>query len=85
MGAVGEGDVALDDVALADLADVPIVGDAKEVAEDLLAAIDDPDPVIFFEPKRRYHDKGEVDVDAAVPPLSPARILRPGSYLDIRV
>ena len=27
-------------------------------------AIAHPDPVLFFEPKRRYWDKGEVDVDA---------------------
>jgi 2-oxoisovalerate dehydrogenase E1 component beta subunit len=44
-------------------------------------AIADPDPVIFFEPKRRYHDKGEVDVDAsaAPDPLYQARIARPGT------
>jgi 2-oxoisovalerate dehydrogenase E1 component beta subunit len=32
-------------------------------------AIAHPDPVLFFEPKRRYWDKGEVDVDAALAPL----------------
>jgi Pyruvate/2-oxoglutarate dehydrogenase complex, dehydrogenase (E1) component, eukaryotic type, beta subunit len=44
-------------------------------------AIADPDPVIFFEPKRRYHDKGEVDVDAsaAPDPLYQARVARPGT------
>ncbi len=44
-------------------------------------AIADPDPVIFFEPKRRYHDKGEVDLDAsaAPDPLYQARVARPGT------
>jgi len=44
-------------------------------------AIADPDPVIFFEPKRRYHDKGEVDLDAsaAPDPLYQARIARTGT------
>ncbi|NKX56644.1 alpha-ketoacid dehydrogenase subunit beta [Arthrobacter sp. E918] len=39
------------------------------------------DPVLFFEPKRRYHVKGEVDLEAdlaAAPPLEQARIERPG-------
>lgn len=38
------------------------------------------DPVVFLEPKRRYWDRGEVDVDAA-PDLPPdrARIARPGT------
>jgi len=44
-------------------------------------AIADPDPVIFFEPKRRYHDKGEVDLDASAAPdsLYQARIARHGT------
>ncbi len=44
-------------------------------------AITDPDPVIFLEPKRRYHDKGEVDVDAsaAPDPLYQARIAKLGT------
>jgi 2-oxoisovalerate dehydrogenase E1 component beta subunit len=39
------------------------------------------DPVIFFEPKRRYHVKGEVDLDASLddaPPLDGARVLTMG-------
>jgi 2-oxoisovalerate dehydrogenase E1 component beta subunit len=32
-------------------------------------AIAHPDPILFLEPKRRYWDKGEVDVDAALSPL----------------
>jgi 2-oxoisovalerate dehydrogenase E1 component beta subunit len=40
------------------------------------------DPVIFFEPKRRYWDKEEVDTDAdldAALPLESARVLVPGT------
>jgi pyruvate dehydrogenase E1 component beta subunit len=40
-------------------------------------AISLDDPVIFFEPKRRYWDKGEVDVSAAALPLDSAAVLRP--------
>jgi pyruvate dehydrogenase E1 component beta subunit len=36
------------------------------------------DPVIFFEPKRRYHEKGEVDLTAAPLPLHQARVVKPG-------
>lgn len=46
----------------------------------LRQAIALPDPVIFFEPKRRYWDKGEVKVDAEPDlPLHAARVLREGS------
>ncbi len=44
----------------------------------LRQAIDSDDPVIFFEPKRRYWGKDEVDVAAAPPPFDRARIVRPG-------
>ncbi|HEX3900306.1 MAG TPA: alpha-ketoacid dehydrogenase subunit beta [Mycobacteriales bacterium] len=37
------------------------------------------DPVIFFEPKRRYWDKAEVDVDAMPDSLWSARVARTGS------
>ncbi|MGW5075747.1 alpha-ketoacid dehydrogenase subunit beta [Rhodococcus sp. NPDC004095] len=43
-------------------------------------AIADDDPVVFFEPKRRYWDRGEVESDA--PPaldLYCARVARPGT------
>ena len=40
------------------------------------------DPVIFFEPKRRYWEKGEVDPAAEPPPLFTSRVLRPGSDAD---
>ena len=37
------------------------------------------DPVIYFEPKRRYYDRGEVDTTAPSLPLHRARIRRPGT------
>jgi len=47
-------------------------------------AIETDDPVIFYEPKRRYHEKGEVDLE--VPPaldLFSARTMREGSDLTL--
>ena len=42
-------------------------------------AIASPDPVIFFEPKRRYWDKAPIEPDlAAAPPLHQAKVVRPG-------
>jgi 2-oxoisovalerate dehydrogenase E1 component beta subunit len=44
-------------------------------------AIASDDPVIFFEPKRRYWEKGEVDLDIPLSqayPLHAARVVRPG-------
>jgi len=42
-------------------------------------AVASDDPIVFFEPKRRYHEKGEVD-DASTPiSLHQARVLRLGS------
>jgi len=41
------------------------------------------DPVIFLEPKRRYWDKGLLDVDAAPFPLFQARVVRPGSDVTV--
>jgi len=41
------------------------------------------DPVIFFEPKRRYWDKAEVDPDAAAAPLFSSRVVRHGSTLTL--
>ncbi len=54
-------------------------------------AIASPDPVLFFEPKGRYWDKGDVDLDvtvtAAVPDaaagMDRARVARPGTDLTI--
>ncbi|QLH23003.1 alpha-ketoacid dehydrogenase subunit beta [Streptomyces sp. Rer75] len=49
----------------------------------LQQAIGSDDPVIYFEPKRRYHDKGEVDTSAIPGPLHAARVVRPGSDLTL--
>jgi 2-oxoisovalerate dehydrogenase E1 component subunit beta len=56
-------------------------------------AIASPDPVLFFEPKGRYWEKGDVDLDAALqaphgaasghPGLDRARILRAGTDVTI--
>ncbi|MFF5794018.1 alpha-ketoacid dehydrogenase subunit beta [Paeniglutamicibacter sp. NPDC012692] len=51
----------------------------------LQQAIADDDPVIFLEPKRRYHQRGEVDLDAAPGEgsLYQARVVRPGCDLTL--
>ncbi|QLQ14549.1 MAG: alpha-ketoacid dehydrogenase subunit beta [Micropruina sp.] len=46
-------------------------------------AIASDDPVIFFEPKRRYHEKGEVDPDEQPMPLHQARVVKPGTDLTL--
>jgi 2-oxoisovalerate dehydrogenase E1 component beta subunit len=46
-------------------------------------AIDTDDPVIFFEPKRRYWEKGAVDPDAEPGPLFASRVVRRGSALTL--
>jgi pyruvate dehydrogenase E1 component beta subunit len=46
-------------------------------------AIESDDPVIFFEPKRRYWEKAEIDYDAAPPPLFSSRVLRAGSAVTL--
>ncbi|MES4907062.1 MULTISPECIES: alpha-ketoacid dehydrogenase subunit beta [unclassified Streptomyces] len=49
----------------------------------LQQAIDSDDPVIYFEPKRRYHDKSEVDTAAIPGPLHAARVARAGTDLTL--
>jgi len=48
-------------------------------------AIDSDDPIIFYEPKRRYHEKGEVDLTATEAPRSlfEATIARPGKDVTV--
>lgn len=48
----------------------------------LRQAIASDDPVLFFEPKRLYHHKGDVDLEAPLadaPPMGLARVVRSGS------
>jgi 2-oxoisovalerate dehydrogenase E1 component beta subunit len=50
----------------------------------LLSSIRDPDPVLFFEPKRIYRAaKGEVPEGEATVPLGEARIVRPGAHVSV--
>jgi len=42
-------------------------------------AVDCDDPVLFFEPKRRYYEKGQVDTTAEPAPLFTSRTLRTGT------
>jgi len=44
----------------------------------LQQAVASDDPVIFFEPKRRYWTKADVDTEATPAPLSGARVVRSG-------
>jgi 2-oxoisovalerate dehydrogenase E1 component beta subunit len=48
-------------------------------------AVESDDPIIFYEPKRRYHEKGEFDLTAtAAPrPLFKATIARPGEQVTL--
>jgi 2-oxoisovalerate dehydrogenase E1 component beta subunit len=46
-------------------------------------AIASNDPVMFFEPKRRYWQKGPVNLDTAPMPLHAARVLREGTSATI--
>lgn len=51
-------------------------GDAYWMIQQSIAS---PDPVIFFEPKRRYHEKGEVDESATPEPLHTGHVVREGT------
>jgi 2-oxoisovalerate dehydrogenase E1 component beta subunit len=50
----------------------------------LLASIRDPDPVLFFEPKRIYRAaKGDVPDGDYTVPLSKAKVVRPGKHVTL--
>jgi pyruvate dehydrogenase E1 component subunit beta len=50
----------------------------------LLASIRDPDPVMFFEPKRIYRAaKGEVPEGSYTVPLGKAKVARPGQHVTV--
>lgn len=58
------------------------VSNPQDAYRCLQQAIASDDPVIFFEPKRLYHHKGEVDLDSSLADAAPmglARIVREGS------
>ncbi len=60
---------------------VVAVSNPQDAFTVLQQAIASDDPVIFFEPKRLYHAKGEVDLDADIadaPPMGLARVARDG-------
>ena len=46
-------------------------------------AVASDDPIVFFEPKRRYWDKAEVDTAAVADPLWSARVAREGSDVTV--
>ena len=49
----------------------------------LRAAIADPDPVIYFEPKARYYQKQELTLPAGPLPLGQARIAKEGTAVTV--
>ncbi|WP_337006274.1 alpha-ketoacid dehydrogenase subunit beta [Microbacterium sp. LB12] len=58
------------------------VSNPEDAYRSLRQAIASDDPVIFFEPKRLYHHKGDVDLEASLadaPPMGLARVVRSGS------
>ncbi len=58
------------------------VSNPQDAYTCLRQAIASDDPVIFFEPKRLYHSKGEVDLEGALadaPPMGLARVAREGT------
>ncbi|QYM65897.1 alpha-ketoacid dehydrogenase subunit beta [Microbacterium sp. Se5.02b] len=58
------------------------VSNPEDAYRSLRQAIASDDPVIFFEPKRLYHHKGDVDLDAPLadaPPMGLARVVRNGT------
>jgi 2-oxoisovalerate dehydrogenase E1 component beta subunit len=46
-------------------------------------AVASDDPIIFFEPKRRYHERAEVEESATPVPLHAARVVRPGTEVTL--
>jgi pyruvate dehydrogenase E1 component beta subunit len=46
-------------------------------------AVASDDPILFFEPKRRYHERTEVDESATPAPLHSARVVRSGTEVTL--
>lgn len=65
---------------------VVAVSNPQDAYTMLRQAIASDDPVVFFEPKRLYHSKGEVDLDGDVAdaaPLGLARVVREGTDVTV--
>ena len=65
---------------------VVAVSNPDDAYRSLRQAIASDDPVVFFEPKRLYHHKGEVDLEAPLadaPPMGIARVVRPGTDVTV--
>ncbi|MFK4789745.1 alpha-ketoacid dehydrogenase subunit beta [Microbacterium sp. ZW T5_56] len=61
---------------------VVAVSNPQDANVMLQQAIASDDPVVFLEPKRLYHTKGDVDLDANLADAAPmglARVVRPGT------
>jgi 2-oxoisovalerate dehydrogenase E1 component beta subunit len=56
---------------------------AQDAHDMLLEAIASDDPVVFFEPKRRYWEKSELDVDAAPATTFSSVVRRPGTDVTV--
>ena len=65
---------------------VVAVSNPEDAYRSLRQAIASDDPVVFFEPKRLYHHKGEVDLEAPLadaPPMGLARVVRSGTDVSV--
>ncbi|MUL40425.1 alpha-ketoacid dehydrogenase subunit beta [Streptomonospora sp. PA3] len=65
---------------------VVTVANAVDAYWMIQQAIASQDPVVFFEPKRRYYDKADVDTGASLEsamPMRSARVARPGGDLTL--
>jgi pyruvate dehydrogenase E1 component beta subunit len=60
-------------------------GNPQDAYDMIRAAVACDDPVIFYEPKRRYWDKAEIDESAPVDPdvLDRARVVRTGTDVTV--
>ncbi len=65
---------------------VVVCSDPADAYWMIQQAIESDDPVMFFEPKRRYHERAEVDLEADIdarPGLHDARIVRDGTQVSL--
>jgi 2-oxoisovalerate dehydrogenase E1 component beta subunit len=62
---------------------VMVPGGAADAYSMLREAIETPDPVVFFEPKRRYWSKAEVELPVRTEPAMRAVVRRPGSDVTV--